>query len=192
MRIGTGVRWASTIRTMRFNDSVVGVSPWIMPNASRSCSPPRPRGGHTGVRISERTTHFETSHFTGQHAVFDADRGTRIDDERFELTMLDRHLGRRRMRFGHGRQQRTIVAMPHLNVEIEASHDGQESGRFRRDHMKGAQLVATRHARRHRVHARLFINQNEGRIVGDSAAHATSSGSCERSTPNCSRTSDCK
>jgi len=139
--------------------------------------------GHTGVRISDRTTHFETSHFTGQYAVFDADRGTRFDDERFELTMLDRHLGRCRMRFGHGRQQRTIVAMPHLNVEIEGlGTTGQESGRFRRDHMKGAQLVATR-PRKGGTESTLglFIDQNEGRIVGDSGGTTRqASGGCER------------
>ena len=132
----------------------------------------------TGVWIGDGAAHFEATHLPGQHTVLDRHHGARFGDELFELSMIGRHLGRHRMRFGDGGQQRAVVAMPHLNVERElTSATSQQSGGGRCDHVQRVQLMTTRPSECCAETALgLFVDQYEGRVVGGSGGSAGESG----------------
>jgi hypothetical protein len=82
------------------------------------------------------------------------------------------------VRFGDGRQQRAIVTMPHLDVEVELTGSASEqSGGCRRDHVQRAQLVATGPGESGTESALgLFVDQHVGHVAGHSGRTTRESG----------------
>ena len=85
-----------------------------------------------GVWVVHDPTDLEPAHLSGHHAVLDDGDGTTGDDRRDEGEMGVGRLRRWQGRFGHRRQQGTVLDVPHVDREPEVLSATSEYPGFRR------------------------------------------------------------